>query len=145
MCAVGSIFKSFESLKKIKRDRINPPPTRNLRLYSRIDHAKMLELKADALKHIKLLGNIRSLDENLQTAVKGISKYFHGLAKYDEAIAQADVTFLSDKLKEFDGKAKTLSSKVEKDIKNAMTALLVTQAAQVIEESTILGLSVEKF
>ena len=64
MCAVGSIFKVFESLKKIKRDRINPPPTRNLRLYSRIDHVKMLELKADALKHIKLLGNIRSLDEN---------------------------------------------------------------------------------
>ena len=142
MCAVGSIFKAFESLKKIKRDRINPPPTRNLRLYSRIDHAKMLELKADALEHINLLGNIRSLDENLQTAVKGISKYFHGLAKYDQAIAQADVTFLTDKLKEFDGKAKTLSAKVEKDIKNAMTALLVTQAAQVIEESTILGLKI---
>ena len=142
MCAVGSIFKAFESLKKIKRDRINPPPTRNLRLYSRIDHAKMLELKTDALKHIELLGNIRSLDENLQTAVEGISKYFHGLATYDQAIAQADVTFLTDKLKEFDGKAKKLSAKVEKDIKDAMTALLVTQAAQVIEESTILGLKI---
>ena len=142
MCAVGSIFKVFESLKKIKQDRLNPPPTRNLRLYSKINHAKMLELKADASKHIELLGTIRKLDKNLQTAVKGISKYFHGLAKYDEAIAQADVTFLTDKLKEFDDKAETLSAKVEKDIKDAMTALLVTQAAQVIEESTILGLKI---
>ena len=142
MCAVGSIFKAFESLKKIKQDRINPPPTRNLRLYSKIDHAKMLELKADALKHIELLGTIRKLDNNLQTAVKGISKYFYGLAKYDEAIAQADVTFLRDKLKEFDDKAETLSAKMESDIKDAMTALLVTQAAQVIEESTILGLKI---
>ena len=142
MCAVGSIFKAFESLKKIKRDRINPPPTRNLRLYSKIDNAKMIKLKADALKHIKLLGNIQGLDTNLRTAVKGISKYFQGLAKYDQAIAQADVTFLTDKLREFDGKAKTLSEKVQKDIKDAMKALLVTQVAQVIEESTILGLKI---
>ena len=63
MCAVGSIFKVFESLKKIKQDRLNPPPTRNLRLYSKINHAKMLELKADASKHIELLGTIRKLDK----------------------------------------------------------------------------------
>ena len=142
MCAVGNIYKAFESLRKIKRDRKNRPPTRNLRLYSRIDHGKMLELQTDALKHIDLLGNIRKLDENLQTAVTGISNYFDGLAKYDQGIAQADVTFLRDKLKEFDGKAKTLSENVEKDIKDAMTALLVTQVAQVIEESTILGLKI---
>lgn len=144
MCAVGSIFKAFESLKKIKQDRINPPPTRNLRLYSRIDHNKMIEIQKKALERIELLGTIRKLDENLQAAVKGISKYFYGLAKYDEAIAQADVTFLNDKLKEFDGKAETMSAKVEKDIKDAMTALLVTQAAQVIEESTILGLKIKE-
>lgn len=74
--------------------------------------------------------------------MKGISNYFKGLAEYDQGIAQADVTFLSDKLKEFDKQATTLSEKLEKDVKAAMTALLVTQAAQVIEESTILGLKI---
>ncbi|KAL9969707.1 hypothetical protein ACROYT_G021959 [Oculina patagonica] len=142
MCAVGSIYKAFQSLKKIKLDRLNPPKTRNLRLYSRIDHAKMLEIQTDALTNINLLGKIGQLDANLKASVKGISNYFDGLARYDQAIAQADVTFLKDKLKEFDGKATTLSAKVEKDIKDAMTALLVTQAAQVIEESTILGLKI---
>ena len=142
MCAVGSIYKAYASLKKIKLDRNKPPPTRNLRLYSRIDHAKMLEIQSDALTNINLLGNIRKLDENLQAAVKGISNYFTGLAEYDQAIAQADVTFLKDKLTEFDKQAKTLSEKVEKDIKDAMTALLATQVAQVIEESTILGLKI---
>lgn len=142
MCAIGSIFKAFESLKKVKRDRISPPLTRNLRLYSKIDNAKMIELKADALKHTKLLGNIKGLDTNLRTAVEGISNYFQGLAKYDQAIAQADVTFLTDKLKEFGGKAKTMSEKVQKDIKDAMEALLGTQVAQVIEESAILTLKI---
>ena len=142
MCDVGSIHKWYQSLKKVKNDRLNPEGTRNLRLYSKVDHAKMIKLKADALKHIDLLGNIRKLDENLRTAVQGISKYFQGLAKYDQGLAQADVTFLSDKLKEFDKQATDLSEKVEKDIKAAMTALLVTQVAQVIEESTILGLKI---
>ncbi|KAJ7382193.1 hypothetical protein OS493_036524 [Desmophyllum pertusum] len=142
MCAVGSIYKAFESLRKIKHDRQNPPPTRNLRLYSKIDHAKMIELKSDALDHIALLGNIRRLDDNLQAAVGGISKYFHGLATYDQGIAAADVTFLKDKLVEFDGKATTLSAKLEKDIKDAMTALLAAQSAQVVEETTILGLQI---
>ena len=142
MCAVGSIYKAFQSLKKIKLDRQKPPSTRNLRLYWRIDHEKMVELQADTLKHIKLLGNIHKLDENLQASVEGISGYFDGLAKFDQDIAQADVTFLKDKLQEFDEKAKTLSEKVEKDIKDAMKALLVTQAAQVIEESVILKLKI---
>lgn len=142
MCDVGSIHKEYQSLRKIKHDRRNPAGTRNLRLHSKVNHAKMIELKKNALKHIELLGNIRKLDENLRTAVKGISKYFHGLAKYDQGIAQADVTFLSDKLKKFDEDATTLSEKLEKDIKAAMTALLATQVAQVIEESTILGLKI---
>ena len=55
MCDVGSIHKEYQSLKKIKNDLLNPPQTRNLRLYSKIDHAKMIELKQNALKHIELL------------------------------------------------------------------------------------------
>ncbi|XP_022784758.1 uncharacterized protein LOC111325252 isoform X1 [Stylophora pistillata] len=142
MCTVGSISKLFQSLKKIKLDRGNPPATRNLRLYSRIDNQEMISLQTQTLQHIELLGNIRSLDENLQTAVKGISGYFKGLAEYDQGIAQADVTFLSDKLKEFDTRAGTLSEKLDKDVKDAMKALITAQALQIAEESLILGLKI---
>ena len=142
MCTVGSISKLFQSLKKLKLDRDNPPATRNLRLYSRIDNQEMIKLQTQTLQHIELLGNIRNLDENLQTAVEGISGYFKGLAEYDQGIAQADVTFLKDKLKEFDTRAGTLSEKLDGDVKGAMIALVTAQALQVIEESTILGLKI---
>ena len=142
MCDVGGIHIIYQSLKNVENDRLNPTGTRNLRLYSKTNQAKMIELKSNALNHIELLGHIRKLDENLRAAVTGISKYFYGLAKYDQGIADADVTFLSDKLTKFDTDASTLSEKVEKDIKAAMTALLVTQAAQVIEESAILKLKI---
>ena len=141
-CTVGSISKLFQSLKKTKNDRNNPPTTRNLRLYSNIDNAKMIELQTETLQHIDLLGSIRNLDANLRTAVEGISGYFEGLARYDQGIAQADVTFLKDKLNEFYAKAETLSEKLEKDVKDAMKALLAAQAMQVAEESIILGLQI---
>ena len=99
-----------------------------------------IDAQTQTLQHIELLGNIRNLDENLQTAVKGISGYFKGLAEYDQGIAQADVTFLKDKLKEFDNRAGTLYRKLEKDVQGAMKALITAQAFQVAEESLILGL-----
>ena len=101
-----------------------------------------IDAQTQTLQHIELLGNIRNLDENLQIAVKGISGYFKGLAEYDQGIAQADVTFLKDKLKEFDNRAGTLSRKLEKDVQGAMKALITAQALQVAEESLILGLKI---
>ena len=101
-----------------------------------------IDAQTQTLQHIELLGNIRNLDENLQTAVKGISGYFKGLAEYDQGIAQADVTFLKDKLKEFDNRAGTLYRKLEKDVQGAMKALITAQALQVAEESLILGLKI---
>ena len=101
-----------------------------------------IDAQTQTLQHIELLGNIRNLDENLQTAVKGISGYFKGLAEYDQGIAQADVTFLKDKLKEFDNRAGTLSRKLEKDVQGAMKALITAQALQVAEESLVLGLKI---
>ena len=142
LCNVGSIYKFFVSLKKIQKDRRNPEPTRNLRFLAKINHAKMIELKKNALKHIALLGTIRNLNDNLRTAVAGIAKYFRGLAKYDQGIAQADVNFISKKLKQFDTQATTLSKKVESDIKGVLKALITAQTLQVVEESTILGLKI---
>lgn len=70
--------------------------TKNLRQFAKVNHKKIIEPKKDVLKHLELLGEISSVDENLRTPVKGISKYFNMLAKYDEGIAKADVTFISD-------------------------------------------------
>ena len=138
MCIVGDIFKLYESLKKLRSDRQNPGNTRNLRLHSRVDHAKMVELKKDALQHIELLGNIESLDHNLEAVVTGISGYFLGLAKYDQGIAEQDVAFLKGKLDEFETKSSTLSAKVQEDVRAVMIAANTALAAQLVEEIVIL-------
>lgn len=94
--------------------------TNNLRQFAKVDHYKMLTLKIDTLQYLELLGEIRSVGENLRT----ISKYFSGLAKYDEGIAKADVTFISDKRKK----------KLETDVENAMTAMISILSAKLVEK-----------
>ena len=141
-CDIQSIHRVYQSLKKIKKERLSPSPTRNLRLQSKVDHSKVLELKTRTLDKIQLLAKIDSLDQNLRTAVEGISSYFEGLAKYDMRIASADVTFLKDKLKEFDAQATKLTKKVEDDIKAITAALVTAQAIQVAEETVLLGLKI---
>ena len=142
MCTLGDIYKLYGSLLKLKKNILSPGMTKNLRQFTKVDHSKMLQLKTSALKHLNLLGEIRSVDENLQTSVKGISKYFYGLAKFDEDIAKADITFISDKLSEFRKKSDEISKKVEKDIKNAMAAMVTVLAGQLVEESVILSLKI---
>ena len=138
MCTVGDIFKLHESLRKLRSDRQEPPKTRNLRLHSTVDHSKMVELKKDALQHIELLGNIESLDHNLEAVVTGISGYFLGLAKYDQGIAEQDVAFIKGKLDEFEEKAISLSTKVQEDVRAVMIAGNTALAAQLVEEIVIL-------
>ena len=138
MCTVGDIFKIYQSLRKLEADIMEPKETRNLRLRSRVNHAKIVELKQDALRHIELLGNIRSLDENLRTTVKGISKYLLGLAKYDQGISEQDVAFLAGKLEEFENKAAFLSEKLHTDVNNAMKPMMVSLTAQLATEVMIL-------
>ena len=142
MCTLGDIYKLYGSLLKLKKNILSPGMTKNLRQFTKVDHSKMLQLKTSALKHLNLLGEIRSVDENLKASVKGISKYFYGLAKFDEDIAKADVTFISDKLSEFRKKSDEISKKVEKDIQNAMAAMVTVLAGQLVEESVILSLKI---
>ena len=142
MCTLGDIYKLYGSLLKLKKNILSPGMTKNLRQFTKVDHSKMLQLKTSALKHLNLLGEIRSVDENLRTSVKGISKYFYGLAKFDEDIAKADITFISDKLSEFRKKSDEISKKVEKDIKNAMEAMVTVLAGQLVKESVILSLKI---
>lgn len=138
MCIVGDIFKLYTSLKKLRSDRQEPPKTRNLRHHSAVDHTKMVELKKDALQHIELLGNIESLDHNVEEVVTRISGYFLGLAKYDQGIAEQDVAFLKGKLDEFEEKASSLSAKVQEDVRGVMKAANTALAAQLVEKIVIL-------
>lgn len=139
MCTIGDIFKYYESLKKLKKDRENPSNTTNLRLHSRVDHGKMIELKKETLQHITLLGNIESLDENVDSLVTGMKGYFLGLAKYDQGIADQDVIFLQGKLDDFETRAVTLSEKVQKDTEAVMIAANVALLAQLAQEIAILA------
>jgi len=104
--------------------------TNNLRQFAKVYHYKMLTLKIDTLQYLELLGEIRSVGENLRT----ISKYFSGLAKYDEGIAKADVTFISDKRTEFSQESDEISKKLETDVENAMTAMISILSAKLVEK-----------
>lgn len=108
--------------------------TNNLRQFAKVDHYKMLTLKIDTLQYLELLGEIRSVGENLRTSVKGISKYLGGLAKYDEGIAKVDVTFISDKLTEFSQESDEISKKLETDVENAMTAMISILSVKLVEK-----------
>lgn len=139
MCHVGDIFTYYESLKKLQKDKDGLSKTRNLRLHSRVDHGKMIELKKEALQHITLLGNIQQLDSNLEAVVTGISGYFLGLAKYDQGIAEQDVAFLQGKLNDYEQRSSTASEKVQDDTQAVMIAANVALVAQLAEEIAILA------
>lgn len=139
MCHVGDIFTYYASLKKLQKDKEGLSKTRNLRLHSRVDHAKMIELKKEALQHITLLGNMEKLDSNLEALVTGISGYFLGVAKYDQGIAEQDVIFLQGKLGDYEQKSETVSEKVQDDTQAVMIAANVALVAQLAEEIAILA------
>ena len=51
-------YPHYLLLKKIKKDRLNPGhtgDTRDLTLYENVDHAKIIELKKEAIKHNELM------------------------------------------------------------------------------------------
>ena len=138
VCIYGDINKEYQSLRKLQQYRLRPGQTRNLRHFANINHAKMVALKQRAVRHIDLLGNIRSVDENLATATEGISTYFHRLAEYDQGIVDQDVLFLAGKLTDFEAKAATLSEKVALDVSNALVAATAILGIQLREEFLVL-------
>lgn len=138
VCIYGDINKEYQSLRKLQQYRLRPGQTRNLRHFANINHGKMVELKRRALQHIDLLGNIRSVDENLAEATHGISTYFLRLAEYDQGIADQDVLFLAGKLTDFEAKAATLSEKVGLDVTNVLFAANTILGIQLWEEIVVM-------
>lgn len=57
-CQIMRFYPHYLLLKKIKKDRLNPGhtgDTRDLTLYENVDHAKIIELKKEAIKHNELM------------------------------------------------------------------------------------------
>lgn len=95
-CQVAMFYPNYLLLKKMKERRSNPGypgDTRDLTRYENIDHAKMIQLKREAVKHTELLRAISSLDNELKAEVREIGSYFQGIASYDQGIANADVVY----------------------------------------------------
>ena len=119
VCTVGNIYPIYVSLKKLKKDRTKPHRIRDLRIFSNINHQKMLELQRNDLAQMNILGNMKRNDKNLR---KKLSTYFRKVANYDKGIAQADVNFISKKLKQFNNSAASLTKKVGNDMKDVLQA-----------------------
>lgn len=135
-CHVARVYPHYLLLKKMKEKRLDPGhtgDTRDLTLYQNVDHAKIIELKKETIKHNELLSAVNQLDKNLETQVRGIASYFKGVASFDQDIADADVIFIKDKLEEFDGEYKRLKRKVNsdmRDIKNLTLGLVITELVE---------------
>lgn len=135
-CHVARVYPHYLLLKKMKEKRLDPGhtgDTRDLTLYQNVDHAKIIELKKETIKHNELLSAVNQLDKNLETQVRGIASYFKGVASFDQDIADADVIFIKDKLEEFDGEYKRLKTKVNsdmRDIKNLTLGLVITELVE---------------
>ena len=143
-CIFSDINKEYQSIRKVQKYRLGPTKTRNLRLYARINHVKMIELKREALQHSDLLGNIRSVDQNLGSAANSVKNYFHILAEYDQGIADQDVLFLAGKLEEFEKKSNQLSAKIQRDVQNAMIAMQANLNFDVVQKLVVLTAEIGK-
>ncbi|KAJ7393034.1 hypothetical protein OS493_008320 [Desmophyllum pertusum] len=110
-CRVMTFYPNYLLLKKMKEERLNPGDTRDLTLYQNVDHAKIIQLKKDAIKHIELLSAIQQLDSNLQAQVHGIASYFKGIASFDQDTS-AIKTELHDNQKQIDSLV-TLVNKIK--------------------------------
>lgn len=119
-CPYADIFVEYRFIKKSQETRRNPSPVKDLRLYSDLDHSKMLQLQRDTSNHIELLGQIRNLDDNLKASVSGISSYFQGVARFDEGIADKDVLFIQGEIEKFNTSIIAVVNEVKENIREVM-------------------------
>ena len=82
----------------------------------------------------------RSVDENLETSVAGISDYFKTLAKFDQGIAQADVGYIDGKLAEFRRKTTSVQNDLESEMKKLMGIVETALVMKLISELTRLAM-----
>ena len=139
VCTVGNIYPIYVSLKKLKKDRTKPHRIRDLRVFSNINHQKMLKLQRNDLAQMNIIGNMKRNDKNLR---KKLSTYFREVANYDKGIAQADVNFISKKLKQFNNSAASLTKKVGNDMKDVLQATKTALDIQVADKTINLLLTI---
>ena len=137
-CHYADIYKEFTFIKKVQQYRMNPGLVKNLRLHSRVNHAIMVELQRDTIRHIELLGTIKLLDDNLRASVSGISSYFSSLASYDEGIANADVVFIQGELDKYETATSEVETRLKEEFSTAMGYMLATAWGNFIEQSALL-------
>lgn len=147
VCIIEKIYAQYLKLKKMKKAPHSLEQARDLRMFHRINHAKLVELRKKALTEIEVLAMLLKTRSNAQLAASRVSNYFQAISKYDERIAQNDVDYIKAKLDEFTTKSETLSQELEENIKSlletAITGLLVDQMVNIAEAVNPLGLLTE--
>ena len=144
-CQFLTIRPHYLLLKKMREQRLQPGHlgfTRDLTLHENVDHAKLIGLKQDTIKHTELLSHVLSainqLDSNLQVHIQGISSYFKGIAQYEKGIANADKDFINGKLKSFETEFTRRQEKVHTDLRNTMIAMKTLLGIELAEETVAL-------
>ena len=141
-CQFLTIRPHYLLLKKMREQRLQSGHlgfTRDLTLHENVDHAKLIGLKQDTIKHAELLSAINQLDSNLQVHTQGISSYFKGISQYEKGIANADKDFINGKLTSFETEFTRLQEKVRTDLNDTMIAMETLLGIELAEETVALG------
>lgn len=139
-CPYADIYKEYILIKKIQNYRKDPGLVRDFRHFPNIDFQRRLMQEKDTLRHLKLLGAIKNVDENLEASVSGISNYFKNLAEYDEGIADADVAFIQGELTRFEQNMTDVENQVKDSLKKLLKQTEILTGANVAEKAALLAL-----
>ncbi|XP_028406176.1 uncharacterized protein LOC114528698 [Dendronephthya gigantea] len=138
VCAIADIYKQYTLLAKIAGGSM-VGPIRDLRVKEGVNIAGLLSKTKDDMQHLETMAAISSVDANLEASVAGIASYFRTLAQFDQDIAQQDVGYIDDKLKEFRKKTTEVQGKLKGDFGTLMGIVETALAAQLISEVTRLA------
>lgn len=129
VCIIKRIYAEYKALQKMKRKRREK--TRDLRLFPRVNHAKLVELRKKTLKEIEALAVLLKAKSESRTANTLISEYFKGVSRYDERISDQDFGYVKAKLTEFKVRADKLTTELDSQIKEV---LVTANSALVLDE-----------
>lgn len=128
-----STFKATIQRKDVK--------VKDIRKQSHVDYFKVVELQKENIHHMELLGGIKRLDDNLKASVKGIRKFFDGMAQFDKGIAKDNLEYINEELPTYKTTLASVEKRLVDDMNEAMgymTGILASNLAAEIAKMAAL-------
>lgn len=120
VCIIEQIYAEYQVLKRMTKETQSPEQARDLRLFHRVNHAKLVDIRKKVLKEIETLAMLLKARTKTGIFARKVSIYFQGLSRYDEKIAEQDVGYIKGKLDDFKERVDQVSQELEGNIKSVL-------------------------